>query len=234
MKDNLDSSIIGNRKIVIELRFEPIVSILDKKGLIAEKLEKLKLFATNHWEIRQGDVTIMDSNERETSTNFIMVSFTRISYISSNISSISDYYSKFEKIYNCLTEIISKPVITRIGCRILGSYKVKSTDYDDILKHFLESFPKKYILEPYIANDLAFNLVYENGMYKIGPVKTDDPFYANEFPGDKTNHHIGICIDTDNYVTNVVRDINDKSLIKDIFQLSLSVEKNLYTNLCDF
>ena len=234
MKDNLDSSIIGNRKIVIELRFEPIVSILDKKGTIAEELEKLKLFATNHWEIRQGDVTVMDSTERENSTNLIMVSFTRISYISSHISSISDYFAKFEKIYNCLIEIISKPVITRIGCRILGSYKVKSNSYDEILKNFLESFPRKYILEPYIANDLAFNLVYENGMYKIGPVNTDDPFYANEFPGEKTNHHIGICIDTDNYVTNVVKDISDKSLIKDIFQLSLSVEKNLYTNLCDF
>lgn len=234
MKDNLDSNIIGNRKIVIELRYEPIVSILDKKGLIAEELVKLNLFTANHWEMRQGDVTVMDSNERETSTNFIMVSFTRISYISSQISSISDYFAKFEKIYHCLIGIISKPVITRIGCRILGSYKVKSTSYDEILKNFLESFPKKYILEPYIANDLAFNLVYENGMYKIGPVKEDDPFYANEFPGDKTNHHIGICIDTDNYVTNVVRDISDKSLIKDIFQLSLSVEKNLYTNLCDF
>lgn len=34
MKDNIDGQHIGNRKIIIELRFEAIPSMLDKKGYI--------------------------------------------------------------------------------------------------------------------------------------------------------------------------------------------------------
>lgn len=46
--------------------------------------------------------------------------------------------------------------------------------------------------------------------------------------------HIGVVIDTDNYLTNETQNINAKSLIKDIYTLSLSVEKNLYSNLAEF
>ena len=34
--------------------------------------------------------------------------------------------------------------------------------------------------------------------------------------------------------TQTVKNINDKSLIKDIYTLSLSVEKDLFVNLADF
>lgn len=51
MKDNIDSKNIGNRKFIIELRFEPKVSMLDKKGAIVELIEKAKPFNIFHWEI---------------------------------------------------------------------------------------------------------------------------------------------------------------------------------------
>ena len=37
--------------------------------------------------------------------------------------------------------------------------------------------------------------------------------------------------DTDNYLTNEVQSIDKPELIKDIFELSLSVEKDLFDNL---
>lgn len=45
MKDNIDKKLIGNRKFILEIRFEPKVSMLDKKGTLAEAIEKTGAFA---------------------------------------------------------------------------------------------------------------------------------------------------------------------------------------------
>ena len=218
MKDNIDSKNIGNRKFIIELRFEPKVSMLDKKGAIVELIEKAKPFNIFHWEIGQGEVTIRDHENKEETSNTIIVTFNRFNFISNKINSIEEFYSKFEKIYNA----------------IIGTYKVKSSDYNTILNKFKNSFPSKFFIDKYPAKDFLFNLVYENGMYQIGPLNQEDDFYDREFRNKDRVQHVGIAIDTDNYLTNELKNINDKSLIKDIYTLSLSVEKDLFVNLADF
>ena len=109
-----------------------------------------------------------------------------------------------------------------------------SVDYKSVLKNFKDSFPANFLLEKYPAKDMLFNLTYQNGMYQIGPLDIDDDFYKREFDLPDCNKHIGIAIDTDNYLTNELHQINDKSLIKDVYMLSLSVEKELYSNLMNF
>ncbi len=69
-------------------------------------------------------------------------------------------------------------------------------------------------------------------MYNVGPVKEDkDAFIEQNFAESYRIKHVGIAIDTDNYLTNEKEPINDKSLIKDTYILSLSVEKQLFENL---
>ena len=69
-------------------------------------------------------------------------------------------------------------------------------------------------------------------MYNVGPVKDDtDAFTSQNFAESYRTKHVGVAIDTDNYLTNEKAPINDKSLIKDTFILSLSVEKQLFENL---
>lgn len=79
--------------------------------------------------------------------------------------------------------------------------------------------------------DMLFRVNYENGMYQIGPVNRDDDFFHREFPDTTIENHVGFAIDTDNYLTNEVQSIDKPELIKDIFELSLSVEKDLFDNL---
>lgn len=71
-------------------------------------------------------------------------------------------------------------------------------------------------------------------MYRIGPVSENDNFYDKEFDLGDCQKHVGIAIDTDNFLTNEIKNIDDKSLIKDVYTLSLSVEKELYSNLAEF
>ena len=234
MKDNIENKNIGNRKFIIELRYAPIVSMLDKRGQITEALEKSKCFNTFHWEINTAEVTVRDHAEKEKSKNIIFVTFNRFSFISYKIDSIEGFYSCFKKAYEAVASILGSMTIQRIGCRIIGTYKVKSLDFATILLNFKESFPAKIFIEKYPSKDLSFTLTYENGMYRIGPVNEGDNFYDKEFGLDGCEKHVGIAIDTDNYLTNEIKDISDKSLIKDVYTLSLAVEKELYSNLAEF
>lgn len=88
------------------------------------------------------------------------------------------------------------------------------------------------MLEEFPAQDLRFQLVYQNGMYNIGPVHKDDQFLKQEFSFDEKIEHIGFGIDTDNYMLkeNSEQIIKDSS-IKDVFMTSLSVEKSLFEKL---
>lgn len=51
MKENIESKNIGNRKFIIELRYEPKVTMLDSKGALVEKIQETKVFPYSHWEI---------------------------------------------------------------------------------------------------------------------------------------------------------------------------------------
>ena len=234
MKENIESKNIGNRKFIIELRFEPKVVMLDKKGEIVENLQGINIFPSSHWEIGQSDVIIRDSKEKENAKNIVTVSFHRLSYISYSVSSIESFYANFTKIYDAILKVLNFLTITRIGCRVIGTYYTKSKDFSSVLKSFKEAFPAKFLIEKNPAKDFLFHLSYENCMYEIGPLSEEDNFYDREFSIPGCNKHVGVCIDTDNYITNESRTINEKSLIKDIYTLSLSVEKELYTNLTEF
>lgn len=232
MKDNIDKKYIGNRKIIIELRYDAIPSIIDKKGTIVEAIEKADIINVSQWEIG-NEIVLRDNEIKDDATNIITVTFNRFSLISYTIDSIESYYAKFKKLYDAITTVIGNPNIRRIGCRIIGTYNIKSTNYKDIITHLQEEFPAKFFLAQYPARDFMFKLEYGNGMYQLGPLDMDDDFYEREFRGSKTIKHVGIVIDTDNYLTNDIKSINDKELIKDIYVLSLSVEKDLYTNLAN-
>ena len=234
MKDNIENKNIGNRKFIIELRYAPIVSMLDRRGGIAEAVEKSKCFNTFHWEINTGEVTIRDHAEKEKAKNIVFVTFNRFSFISYKVDSIEGFYSNFKKAYEAVAGVLGNMTIQRIGCRIIGTYKVKSQDFNSILTHFKEAFPSQIFIDKYPAKDLSFTLTYENGMYRVGPVNEDDNFYDKEFDMGCNEKHVGIAIDTDNYLTNEVKDISDKSLIKDVYTLSLAVEKELYSNFAEF
>ncbi len=98
MKENIEANNIGNRKFVIELRFEPKVTMLDHKGTLVEKIQMTNVFPLNHWEIGQSEVIIRDEKKREDAHNIIMVAINRISFISYKIDTVVSFYAKFIKI----------------------------------------------------------------------------------------------------------------------------------------
>ena len=91
-KDNIDSKAIYNRKFVIELRFKPIASIIDKKGLIADTIAKANIFKPNNfWEISNNTVKFQDIEDKNNTQYIATVEYNRISIPVFT----TDYYSIF-------------------------------------------------------------------------------------------------------------------------------------------
>lgn len=234
MKDNIESKNIGNRKFIIELRFNHKVTISDRKGAIIEKIKALNLFNPINWEIGIANIHIWDTEKKKDARNNVFIELNRFCYVSSKIDSVESFYSTFEKIYSCFITEIGDIDILRIGSRIQGTYKTSTNNYDTLLDKIKKGFPSQFYLTDYPATDLMFQLNYKNGMYNIGPVNDKkDPFVEQNFGDSYRVNHVGIAIDTDNYLTNEKGSINDKQLIKDTYILSLSIEKNLFDNLKD-
>ena len=231
MKENIESKYVGNRKMIIELRLKAKPIIIDRIGELAERMENEKVFSNTSWEINNNVLAIRNNTIMEDASDFFSISFNKIHYISDRIDSVEAFYGKFKKIYDIVRSVINDITIYRIGCRIIGSYKTKQNDYTKILDNIKALFPTSFLLSNYPMKDMLFRVNYENGMYQIGPVNRDDDFFHREFPDTKIENHVGFAIDTDNYLTNEVQSIDKPELIKDIFELSLSVEKDLFDNL---
>ncbi len=92
MKENIESKNIGNRKFIIELRYEPKVTMLDSKGALVEKIQETKVFSYSHWEIGQSEVVIRDDKKKEDAHNVIAVTLNRISFISNKVDSVESFY----------------------------------------------------------------------------------------------------------------------------------------------
>ncbi|MCD8413606.1 hypothetical protein [Tenacibaculum finnmarkense] len=235
MKNNIDSSLILNRKVIIELRFNPAPRFLDLKGTILDKINSLNIIQGADWSIGDSTLKIADNNNEELIKNIVQIGINRISLISSKVDSIEKLVSDFIKLYDSIDELLGGLIISRIGCRIQGTYKTKSTEFNKILENFKNAFPTQIFLENFPTNDLRLQIVYQNGTYHIGPVKEDDGFLMREFKNPDRNNSVGIAVDTDNYLLKTGNnDISSKTKIKDVITASLAVEKSLVENLKDF
>lgn len=233
MKDNIESKSISNRKIVIELRFLPLASVLDKKGTIADTVTSAKIFwPGNFWEISNNSVHFQNNSNKEQSSTTAIVEYNRLLFISTKIDSIDSFFNTFVKFYNAVRTILPSWTITRIGCRIIGSYNTSSNDFGTLLHGLKKLFPSNFLIEPYNPQNILFRSDYTNGMYQIGLLKDNDEFFQREFPKSMCKPKVGIMIDTDNYLLKVAEDgIESIENIKKVFVASLAVEKSLYENL---
>ena len=145
MKENIESKNIGNRKFIIELRYEPKVTMLDSKGALVEKIQETRVFPCTHWEIGQSEVVIRDDKKKEDAHNVVLVTLNRMSFISYKVDSVESFYASFSKVYEAVTKVLSSLTITRIGCRIIGTYNTKSND----LRMFLRTFKIRFLLNFY-------------------------------------------------------------------------------------
>lgn len=233
--NNIESSSIINRKMVIELRFEAQASILDKKGSIADALSLKKIFAPgNFWEINANSIRFRDFEDNDRVNFSASISHNMISFVCNDVASVDSFFEKYKKMYDVLKEFVPNLNVLRIGCRILGAYKVKSSEFAVLLSRIKKDFPERFYVDPFSMEDMSFVAKYKSGMYQIGPLNHGDQFYQREFPAQIRKDDIGMMIDTDNFLVNDGQPLYDIGKIKTVFVASLAVEKAVYEKLSEY
>lgn len=236
MKDNIDSSVVINRKIIIELRINPMATILDKIGAISDTIAKKEIFRPqNFWEIGGSErkVQFRDSNNEDDMRYSAIVEYNRISFFCYKIDSIDSVFNQYKKFYEAIKECIPGWEVKRVGCRIQGAYSTASTEFSKLVDNFKPIFPQQFFVQDFSANDFLFRIDYPSGMYQIAPLSADDAFFKREFPQNVRNPKVGVMLDTDNYLLNEQGQFNIDSIekIKSVLVASLAVEKALYDNM---
>ena len=237
MKDNIDSIVVINRKIIIELRINPMATILDKIGSISDTIAQKNIFKPqNVWEIGGSErkVQFRDNSSQDDTRYSAIVEYNRISFFCSKIDSIDSFFNQYKKFYEAIKECVPQWDVQRIGCRIQGAYKTSTVEYTSLVEKFKTIFPQQFYLEDFAAKNFAFRVDYQSGMYQIAPLSADDAFYTREFPKNIRNPKVGVMLDTDNYLLSETGSSNIDSIekIKNVLVASLAVEKALYNNLC--
>ena len=71
MEDSIKSNLIFNRKIVIEIRYEPNPIVIDCRGALVKKFIDSNLIPNAQWELGIGEIKISDSFKIEESRQMI-------------------------------------------------------------------------------------------------------------------------------------------------------------------
>ena len=231
MEENISSKVIINRKISVEFRYRSTMAIVDKRGYIIDQFKQSNIFPVKSWGIGDDKVLLRDGEEDETSANRVVIAHNGCSVTSYSIHTVEEFYVKVDKIFKLLKDTIGELFIRKITCRITGVYKLSSNKYGEIVKRFTKAFPQQFLLNDYPVTDLAFKCYYENGQYEISPFDDNDERYEDLFVYEKTQTKAGLFIETNNYVLSDGKKALDKSAMKDVYVLSLSIEKDLYEKL---
>lgn len=228
-QENIDSSSVLNRKLIVELRFKPIPTFLDKKG---EILSKMAEFIPNgFWSFGELAVKISDNNMENHVRTSLAVEINRFAYVSTKIDSIQKYVDDIDAMYKALELVFPDMRIVRIGCRIQGTYKTASRKFDNIVENFKKSFPNNIFFDGFQLKDLRLEIKHGQGMYILGPINANDSFLEQNFNYENRNNGIGIGLDTDNFLVETVQnELNSVEKIHDVIRASLSVEKSLVEN----
>jgi hypothetical protein len=232
MEDSIKSNFINNRKIIIEIRYEPNPQVIDARGTLVSKLKDANIIPNSQWELGIGEIKLANSLKSNENNQIIYADLHRLTIMSSKKDTNASFMHMFEKTIKIFKEVIKNFTIIRIGCRIQGTYKSKNTEYSQIIKGFKELFPSQFLLEDFAVKDLRFQMIYQNGQYNIGPINKEDNFIKSEFPNDNSVKGVGFAIDTDNYIIRSKgKEVINENSIKDVYLASLSVEKLLFDKL---
>lgn len=95
LNENIDTSAIFNRKIIVEIRYAANANFLDKKGRILSQLTGL--IPKAQWGIGDTAFKISDTENEVESRENIAVEVNRLAYVSSKIETIGKYGDNLKK-----------------------------------------------------------------------------------------------------------------------------------------
>lgn len=191
-------------KYIFEIRYSPLISTFDRRGVILEKIWKPFESKAKHWRVENVAVNIQDKEENPTKK--IYVSHLRSFIAYENPDSEGEFNDDAKKFLKLLVETFPEiKLLERAGYRRI-SFKGGSSDlnqyYNSLQRWLATPLPTTLPI-----NDAALALEHNNGRIAFGSTKQSDGFIEREFPNYKGPDNQNVLhIDVDSWTNNIKLD----------------------------
>ena len=222
-------------RFVFELRYQPLLPILDVKGKIIDDFHKKVIAKFPIWQLIGSDVLFTESSEKP--KNEFFIGLRRMSVIIEDISTYESYYNDVMNFSKYFYEYFKLSTYERIGFRIISTYYSEQlNDFASYVKLIENKFLKDPLSLGLTHKDLFIKIDHTNGFYVVGPIKQKEPWIMTNFKDTSDLSVIpkyGLGLDIDSFGLDVSVN-NEKSFVSKIdstIKLSKSIEDALIKSM---
>lgn len=231
-KDELQSH-RSNFRFIFELRYDPLVQLFDKKGMLLKSLIKKFGSKLKIWKMQGEELFLIDNNEIPLKQMFI--SHQRCSLNYENVDSLQEFCDDAINLTRELNEIFpEKNNILRLGIRFISILKTQGySDFNAVHKKVLETFFVEKLPFSIPITDCKAIFTHETGTIHIGPVKRDEQWVKQNFFDGHISIDFGIGIDVDSYAKNLgeLNFLEISTAFNSVLNLTLASEKEMVSSV---
>lgn len=222
-------------RFIFELRYQPLLPVLDIKGKIIEEFHQKIKTKFPHWQLVNSDILFTEKSEN--SKNEFYIGLRRMSVIIEDIDTFESFYNDVTNYAKHFYEFFKNNSYERIGFRIIATYQnSKLKDFNSYLKLIESKFLKDPVDLGLTHKDFVIKMDHSNGFYIVGPIKQKEAWLSANFKDVKDENKIpkfGVGLDIDSFgIDFSIR--NEKELVNKIdstIKLSKSIEDALIKSL---
>lgn len=232
MDKNIISKSRKKSKYIIEIRYEALPSLFDKKGQFINSVSDKFKKKLPHWNINDSSIQFFEDTEDNKKTIFINHLHTWVSYEDPDSSDefVNDVLN-YLKIF-CTEFKEDKLSINRIGVRYITVHQFpKLKSFHDCL----EAVKKTFFADPFPSSlkstDCLACFTHDTGRYQIGPIKKNEAWCKNQFQNkskEMPDHGIAFDIDSGVLFPDITGEKSMKENVKAVMNLTSTTELELF------
>lgn len=229
-KDEL-SKLRQKKRLVFEVRYDPIIKTFDQRGKILDALfSKFKAKAPL-WRVSNVEIQIMD--DLNLPLRYFSVDHLTSRIVYEDPGTIQEFYDDTTRFIESLYDVFQTDLmeLNRVGVRFVSIFQLpRLKSFQEVLEKIKTIFYNQNLPVSINLTDCKTTLKHDAGHIMIGPVRKDEDWVNQTFTLLNQNiPQFGLGVDIDSFVTNVR--CNDQNQIHEIFssvyQLTTATEREI-------
>jgi len=217
---------------VVEVRYKPNPTFLDKRGEIANSLIRKEF---NHWNITANRIKFTNEKNKDV---FAFIGFKNLGFSSNYPNKISYFLKNAQEFIKSAWDHFPSDKITRVGVR--SEYFINAESFHNAFDSYkngfvnLEKVGFEKLTENLVDIGIALDFAYENNLLHIvtGPMKKEE--FKSIFNESKPTFKAAYFIDVDFFREEFSQHITQKNLLAFIetgLSKTIKIQKKIYNNL---
>ncbi|MHB1001981.1 MAG: hypothetical protein ACYC27_22295 [Armatimonadota bacterium] len=234
LKDKLAKSRAKSR-LIMELRYPPLVQAFDRRGSLLEALSDT--FATKMDQWRTENVTVTLLNDYNSPTRQATLDHRHCLFIYEDPATTQEFFDDAKRFINLIHKIFPELCgkVDRVGMRLVSVINSEGyADFAALNERVISTFFATPLPISIPISDCQAVLQHETGRVSIGPTRKGDEWLNGIFTQPDNNvPDLGFGIDADSYIANLmVKSTNDViNAFTTVFEQTMLTELEVATAL---